>query len=62
MGLILVGGIYEDQTRHAIGVVRRKDAHVETTEGRRDEHDRYGHTAAIDQSGKLAGDAARCPG
>src|SRR6185295_12019741 len=56
-----VGGIHEDETPGALRVIGGEHTDVETRDGGSDEHHRSGNSAAVEEFGQLARDAACCP-
>ena len=61
MRLVFMRGVHEHETRDAVGVIGREHAHVETRDGRADEHRRTIDPAAAEQFRQLARDPACCP-
>ena len=61
MCLIFVEGIHEHETCGALRVIGSEHADVETRDGGPDEHHRSANSAADEEFGQLARDAACCP-
>src|SRR2546430_1963864 len=61
MWLVFVGGIHEHETCGTLRVIGSEHADVETRDGGPDEHHRSANSAADEEFGQLARDAACCP-
>src|SRR5438445_12890801 len=62
MCLVFVRGIHEHETCHALRMIRHEDADIELAAGGPHEHQSSVDSAAVDECGQLARDAACCSG